>query len=100
MGPLDTMPDFGLPLAAGESILFPPLLAGPFSVVPSALELAFDGEGRPIFSLQIVKRADDLSADGQYAVLDVQLRGQYALDQALAAARANRPSATVKPPTT
>src|SRR5205823_2316747 len=97
MGSLDTMPDFGSPLAAGELALFAPLLAGPFSVVPNALELASDGEGRPVFSLQIVKRADDLSPDGQYAVLDVQLKGRYALDEALVAARTHRPSATVKP---
>src|SRR4051812_38757699 len=97
MNSIERMPDFGSSLIAGESIVFPPFGAGPFSVAPRALRVAMDGQGAPILSLQMVKRADDLSADGQYAVFDVQLVGDYALDEALQAARARQPGAVVKP---
>src|SRR6266567_4557906 len=97
MSSIDQMPDFGCPLAAGDLLLFPPVCAGPLSVMPSAFHLSKDARGQPALDLQIVKRADDLSADGQYAVLDIQMTGDYPLDEALVTARMRRPGATVKP---
>lgn len=97
MDAIDQMPDFGSPLALGDTLVFPPVIAGPLSVMPNALHLSKDAQGQPALSLQIVKRTDDLSTDGQYAVLDMQITGDYALDDALALARTKFPEATVKP---
>jgi hypothetical protein len=99
MANLDHMPDFASPLTAGESVFFPCFGTEEFSIIPAALGLAHEATGRPAFQLQMVRRSDDLRADGQYALIDVHLAGDYALDTCLAAARAARPDAIVRPAT-
>lgn len=97
MAGFDHMPDFGSPLAAGEAVFFPAFGTGEFIVIPSALGLAAVSAGQAPFQLQMIRRADDLRAQGQYALLDVHLAGNYALDACLAVARAANPNATVRP---
>jgi hypothetical protein len=97
MAGLDHMPDFASPLAAEETVFFPCFGTSEFSVVPSALGLARELSGRPPFQLQMIRRADDLRAEGQYALIDIHLAGRYALDACLTAARATNLGATVKP---
>lgn len=93
------MPDFASPMTAGETVFFPCFGTQEFSIVPAALGLAHAATGRPAFQLQMVRRSDDLRADGQYALIDIHLAGDYSLDTCLAAARAARPDAMVRPAT-
>jgi hypothetical protein len=99
MAGFDHIPDFGSPLTAGESVFFPAFGTREFTVIPSALGLASASAGQAPFQLQMIRRADDLRAEGQYALLDVHLAGNYALDACLAAARVANPNATVRPAT-
>ena len=59
--------------------------------------IAEDAKGRPKFELALVKRPDDVSANGQYTVLDLALAGDFPVDEALTAARTEAADATVKP---
>src|SRR6185437_10308740 len=97
MAALDHMADFGSPLVAGEAVFYPAFGSNEFIVIPSALALAAVSAGQAPFQLQMIRRADDLRAEGQYALLDVHLAGNYALDACLAAARVANPNATVRP---
>lgn len=84
---------------AGETVLYPCYGSEEFSVIPAALGLDRETMGRPAFQLQLVRRSDDLRAEGQYALIDVRLAGSYDLDSCLATARAARPDAIVRPAT-
>ena len=97
MAGFDHMPDFGSPSVAGETVFFPAFGSDEFIVIPSALGLAAAAAGQAPFQLQMIRRADDLRTEGQYALLDVHLAGNYALDACLAAARVTNPNATVRP---
>lgn len=98
MSVIDRLPDFSHSIMTGETVAFAPFAGTTFIVVPSAVRLAAASDGRPQFSLQMVKRVDELSSSaGQYAVLDVQLVGDYPLDEALLAARNDNPDSTVRP---
>ena len=80
MDTLTGLPDFGAPLS-GETVIFAAFGGGPYAVLP--------GLG-PLTDLQLtmVRRADDLSAAGSYAMLDVEVGCAYALDPTLATVRA------------
>jgi hypothetical protein len=88
MDPLTGLPDFGKTLTADDTVAFAAFGGGPWSVLPAM---------GPVTDLQLtmIRRADDLSAAGSYAMLDVEVGCDYPLDKALELARAADPSATV-----
>jgi hypothetical protein len=91
------LPNFRSPLTTGDLLLYEPWGTGSYWLLPSQITVAQDGTGKPKFTLALVKCQDDPSAAGQYAVLDLSLGGDFPLDEALAAARAVTPDATVAP---
>jgi hypothetical protein len=97
MNGLNGLPDFSAPNSAATVSAFAPFQTGSYAVVPQQLALATDASGNPTFTLDLVERTGDFSVAGQYAVLDLALRGDFALDDALAGARLTAPGATVTP---
>src|SRR5215472_7336609 len=97
MTKLEGLPDFQAPIAAGTTCAFAPFGAGSYRVLPGALSIARDADGRPTFTLVMLKRADDPRAAGQYGVMDATLIVDFPLDDALATARTNAASATMQP---
>ena len=98
MDAFSTLPDFGAPFSDGTVQGFAPYGNGPFAVLPAGIALASVG-GQPAFALNMIRRADQADATGNYAVMDVQLADDVPLDAALTLARALRPDATVVPAT-
>lgn len=97
MSDLRGLADFQAPIAVGSSYMFAPFGAGSYNVLPREFSVAQEATGGPDFALVMLRRADDLSAAGQYAVLDMTLAANFPLDDALAAARAATEGATVRP---
>jgi hypothetical protein len=97
MSDLSGLPDFQAFSSTATSAMFAPFGSGSYAALPQLLTVASDAEGNPKFSLELLERLGDLSASGQYAVLDFSLTGDFQLDAALVAARSSSPSATVKP---
>jgi hypothetical protein len=101
MTAFDGLPDFqamsSTATATATATTFAPFQSGSYAALPQGLALAADANGRPKFTLDLVERVGDFSATGQYAVLDFSLVGDFALDDALSAARAHDAGATVKP---
>ena len=91
------LPDFAAMAAFPQATLIAPFGSGSFSVVPQQLQLAANADGSPKFRLEFVQYLGDISASGQYAVLELSLTGDSSLDTALCLARTITPSATVKP---
>jgi hypothetical protein len=97
MNDLTGFPDFQTPTSTADLLMYAPFGKGSYSVLPRQLIVAQDASERPKFDLALIKRSDDLGAGGQYAVLDLALAGDFSIDDALTAARAEAADATVKP---
>jgi hypothetical protein len=97
MTDLSGLPDFQAFSSTATTAMFAPFESGSYAVVPQLLAIANDADGNPKFTLELIERLGDLSASGQYAVLDFSLSADFQLDAALAAARGSSLSATVKP---
>ena len=97
MTAFDGLPDFQTMSSTATATTFAPFQGGSYAALPQGLALAADANGKPTFTLDLVERVGDFSAAGQYAVLDFSLVGDFALDDALSAARTHDPAATVKP---
>jgi hypothetical protein len=97
MTTFDGLPDFQTMSSMATAATFAPFQGGSYAALPQGLAVAADANGKPKFTLDLVERAGDFSATGQYAVLDFSLVGDFALDDALSAARTHDASATVKP---
>lgn len=97
MAELTGLPDFSMIRSTPDVAVVGPFGNGSYSVLPSELILAANGDGTPKFELSLVKRVEDFSASGQYAELDFSLIGSYQLDAGLTVARASDSGATVKP---
>jgi hypothetical protein len=82
------MPDFGTALTGDAVVAYAAYGGGAYWVLPGLGALAD-------LQLTMIRRADDLSAEGNYAMLDVEVGCDYPLDKALALARAENPGATV-----
>ena len=91
------MPDFQAPIQSDAVLAWASFGGGAWSVLPNGLALATDRNGRPQFTLALLKRPDDLLREGQYAVLDLELIGDYPIEQALALARSQAATATLNP---
>jgi hypothetical protein len=88
MSDLAGLPDFGTPLSGDGLLAFATYGGGDWLVTPSLGQLT-------AFRLAMTRTQGD-SSDG-YAMLDLDLGCAYALDAALAAARAVAPGATASP---
>ena len=85
---LQGLPDFAAPLSGEAVTAFAAYGGGAVSVLPQIGALSD-------FNLTLTKRADDHSAAGNFAVLDLSITNRYPLDEALDLARATDPAATV-----
>jgi hypothetical protein len=92
---LSGLPDFQAVSSTGT--MFAPFTSGNFAVLPQQLALGANPDGSPKFTLELVQRIGDFTRAGQYAVLDLSLAGDFALDEALTAARVQNAGATVAP---
>ncbi len=97
MSAFSGLPDFSAPISTAGVTAFAPFQNGSYAVVPQQLSLALDADASPKFTLDLVERAGDFSAAGQYAVLDFSLAGDFELDTALAVVRPLDAAATVTP---
>ncbi|HEY6326654.1 MAG TPA: hypothetical protein VIW73_09120 [Candidatus Cybelea sp.] len=95
MTDLSGLPDFASVSPSGT--MFAPLGSGSFTVLPQQLALGTNADGTPKFTLELIQRFGDFTPAGQYAVLDLSLTGDFGLDAALTAARAQSAGATVAP---
>jgi hypothetical protein len=66
-------------------------------LTPARLEIARQEDGRPDFHLSLVRGPNPALPPEPHGILDFRLRAHYAVDGALAAARARYPNATVAP---
>lgn len=97
MDSLAGLPDFQALVSAGQLQMYAPFGGGSYSVLPRQLVVAQGASGHPKFELALVEAADELSAIGRYAVLDLELAGDFPVDDALTRARADAADATVRP---
>ncbi len=88
MAALAGLPDFGNVISPGAAVAYGAFGGGPEMVVPEIGALA-------AFQLTMTKVAGEPEAAGGYAMLDLEVGLSYPLEDALALARANAPSATV-----
>jgi hypothetical protein len=87
------LPDFQRPIRAeGCEILYPYEGMGAHTLLPDRLEVAERGDGRPDFSLELVRGENPLLPPAPYGVLDLRLRPRYRIDEALRALRDRHPS--------
>jgi hypothetical protein len=89
------MPDFQNPLSASDLVAYAPFGNGGYAVLPREIVVARNPDGLPKFHLRLMRRVGDLSPAGQYGVMDISLAGDFPVEDALAAARAVVPDATV-----
>ena len=97
MNDLTGLPDFQRLISTQRLSMYAPFGQGSYGVLPRQLLVAQSPSGKPKFELALIKRSDDQSASGRYAVLDLALAGDFAIDEALTLARAGAADATVKP---
>jgi hypothetical protein len=88
MGALTGLPDFGAAVGTGSTQAFGAVGGNSWLVMPQ-------GGALTAFQLTMTRVAGAPSASGSYAMLDLEVGCEYALDGALALARAIAPDATV-----
>jgi hypothetical protein len=87
---IEATPDFADPLVdQGVTVLYP-FQSGPCTVYPDGLDLATSVDGKPLFSLELVRGAQE------YGVLDLTLTARFRADDALAMVRAKRATVSVQ----
>lgn len=89
------LPDFQNPLSASDLVAYAPFGNGAYALLPREVIVARNTSGLPKFQLRLMKRSGDVSPAGQYGVMDISLAANFPLEEALAAARAVVPGATV-----
>jgi hypothetical protein len=88
MDPLAGLPDFGAALSSATAVAYRAYGGGPCAVLPWPGSLSG-------LQLSMTRVADDPSAAGAFAMLDLEVACDYPLDEALAAARDADPAAMV-----